>query len=216
MDEDPGAFRRLLGATTSSRRRLGLGAVVVVVLGVLTVLVALGAITGGGRSATVSLGATPSPMPSALAARGAPSPAPVAFVHVLGAVRTPGLYRLDIGARVVDAVAAAGGLAEDADLDAINLARPVADGEQLRVPRVGEGPVAAAPGPSGGGAPARVDLNTATVEQLDALPRIGPAIAARIVEWREQNGAFTSADDLLQISGIGDATVDGLRDLVLP
>lgn len=216
MDDDSGAFRRLIGAATPRRRRLGLGAVVVVVLGVLAVLVAVGAVSGGGRSATVSLVATPGPAPSSAGPRPATSPEPAAFVHVLGAVRSPGLYRLALGARVVDAVAAAGGLAEDADLDAVNLARPVADGEQLRVPRIGEGPVPAAPGPTGGGTPARVDLNTATVEQLDALPRIGPAIAARIVEWRAQNGPFVGADDLLQISGIGEATVDGLRDLVLP
>jgi competence protein ComEA len=216
MDDDPGAFRRLLGTATPNRRKLGFGAVVVVVLVALAVLVAVAALTGVGRSATVSLVATPGPVPPSSEPRPAVSAGPVAFVHVLGAVRSPGLYRLTAGARVVDAVAAAGGLAEDADLDALNLARPITDGEQLRVPRIGEPPVAAAPGPSGADAPARVDLNTATAEQLDALPRIGPAIAARIVEWREQNGAFASADDLLQVSGIGDATVDGLRDLVLP
>ena len=134
------------------------------------------------------------------------------FVHVLGQVERPGLYELREGARVFDAVAAAGGLTDAADPAGVNLARPVADGEQLLVPAVGEAPPAAAGAASDG----RIDLNTADVAALDTLPRIGPAMAERIVEWREANGPIRSVDDLLAVSGIGAKTVEALRPLVVP
>lgn len=142
----------------------------------------------------------------------APAPASV-YVHVFGAVTRPGLYRLDDGARVVDVIAAAGGLAPGADESAVNLARRVSDGEQLRVPVVGEEPAAdeTAPGVASDG---RVNLNTADAEALDTLPRVGPAIAERIIQWREDNGPFTSVDDLLSVPGIGDKMLASLRDLV--
>ncbi len=134
------------------------------------------------------------------------------FVHVLGQVERPGLYELREGARVFDAVAAAGGLTDAADPAGVNLARPVADGEQLLVPAVGEVPPAAVGAASDG----RIDLNTADVAALDTLPRIGPAMARRIVEWREANGPIRSVDDLLAVSGIGAKTVEALRPLVVP
>ena len=133
------------------------------------------------------------------------------LVHVLGAVAAPGLYELPGGARLVDAVAAAGGVLENADLAAVNLARPVADGEQIAVPRIGE-----APPVTGDTSDGVISLNTATPEQLDTLPRLGPAMAQRIIEWREQGNRFTSVDDLLEISGFGQKTVDSLRELVIP
>ena len=153
--------------------------------------------------------------------------APV-LVHVLGAVARPGLVELASGARVVDAIAAAGGLAEGADPAGINLAREVADGEQLAVPLLGQAPAAAGTDASGGGsggtgagagrgaAPADglVHLNSATAADLDTLPRIGPALAERILDWRDSNGPFTSVEQLREISGIGDATFAGLVDLV--
>ncbi|TPX02458.1 ComEA family DNA-binding protein [Schumannella luteola] len=134
------------------------------------------------------------------------------FVHVLGQVTHPGLYELREGDRVVDAVAAAGGLTDAADPAGVNLARLLSDGEQLRVPAVGEVPPAAAGTASDG----RVDLNTADAATLDTLPRIGPAMAQRIIDWREANGPITSVDDLLAVSGIGEKTVDALRPLVVP
>ncbi|OZD30981.1 competence protein ComEA [Rhodococcus sp. 06-1477-1B] len=135
------------------------------------------------------------------------------YVHVAGAVREAGLYRLDAGDRVADAIARAGGFAEDAQRDGVNLARPVADGEQIVVPVAGA--QAAAPTASTGGATsALLDLNTATREQLDELPRVGPAMADRILEWRQANGRFTSVDDLLSVPGIGDKMLEGLRALV--
>jgi competence protein ComEA len=136
------------------------------------------------------------------------------YVHVSGAVTAPGLYVLAAGARVVDAVAAAGGFAADADQSAVNLARPVADGEQLHVRAQGETPDAGggAAAPAGDG---RVNLNTADVAALDTLPRIGEAMAQRIIDWREQNGRFTSVEDLLAVPGIGEKMLEALRDLVV-
>ncbi|GAA1771288.1 hypothetical protein GCM10009747_36040 [Agromyces humatus] len=143
------------------------------------------------------------------------------LVHVLGAVAQPGLVELEAGARVVDAVAAAGGLTPEADPAGVNLARPVVDGEQLVVPVVGAVPQpgVATGGAPGGGVPAGdglVHLNTADVAELDTLPRIGPALAQRIIEWRDANGPFTSAEQLLDVAGIGDAVFAGLADKVAP
>lgn len=132
------------------------------------------------------------------------------FVYILGAVQRPGLYELSEGDRAVDAVAAAGGFVETADRAQLNLARFVVDGEQIVVPVVGEVPVAA-PGTTSSGL---VNINTADGATLETLPRVGPAMAARIIEWRETNGRFTSVDDLLGVTGIGDKTFEGLKDLV--
>ncbi len=135
------------------------------------------------------------------------------FVHVSGAVARPGLYVLADGARVLDAVAAAGGFAAGADEAGVNLARPLSDGEQLHVPVAGE----VSDGGSTDGAVAgdgRVNLNTADVAALDTLPRIGPAMAERIIQWRDANGRFTSVEDLLAVPGIGDKMLETLRDLV--
>lgn len=158
------------------------------------------------------------PLPSSVVASTSPVREGVLYVHVSGAVSAAGLYRLDHGARVVDAVAAAGGFADDADRDAVNLARPVSDGEQLHVAREGESPPpgSAAPGETvgGGASGGLVNLNTADATALDTLPRIGPALAARIIAWRDANGRFTSVEDLLAVSGIGEKMLDALRDLV--
>ena len=135
---------------------------------------------------------------------------PPVYVHVFGAVANPGPLIEPVQARVVDVIAAAGGLTPEADENAINLARPLSDGEQLQVPAVGESPTES---PVDGG-DGRVNLNTADVTALDTLPRVGPAIAQRIIDWRESNGRFTSVDDLLSVPGIGEKMLAGLRDLV--
>jgi competence protein ComEA len=142
------------------------------------------------------------------------------LVHVLGAVKRPGLVSLSTGARVVDAVAAAGGLTDDAEVSGINLARVVADGEQLVVPRVGE-VVAPPTGGAGGGSPgasgasgAVVNLNTATQAELETLPRIGPALAGRILDYRTANGRFAAVTDLMKVTGIGQKLFDGLKDRI--
>jgi competence protein ComEA len=180
------------------------------VLLALTVTVAVGIVRGASapvESVTVGAESTTAPVAASV------------FVHVSGAVAAPGLYVLDEGARVVDAVAAAGGFADGADEQAVNLARPISDGEQLHVPAAGEVPAsgtdaAAAPGAAGAAGDGRVNLNTADIAQLDTLPRIGPAMAQRIIEWRDANGRFTSVEDLLAVPGIGDKMLETLRDLV--
>ncbi|WP_448656236.1 helix-hairpin-helix domain-containing protein [Microbacterium lacticum] len=191
-----------------ARRRLGVGAAIVLVLVVAAVSVLIGVV----RSA----GAPDVSGEQVVAATGAAELPPV-YVHVFGAVQRPGLYRLDEGARVVDVIAAAGGLTPEADETAVNLARRVADGEQLRLPAIGEAPPPAGGAAGGAGAVAsggRVNLNTADIAALDTLPRVGPAIAERIIQWRETNGAFTSVDDLLAVPGIGEKMLASIRDLV--
>jgi competence protein ComEA len=144
-------------------------------------------------------------------------PPPRLVVHVVGAVKRPGLYRLADGSRIADALRRAGGATRKADLSLVNLAAPVSDGTQVVVPR--RAPPAVASG-STGDAPAAaagpVHLNTATLEQLDELPGVGPVTAQKIVDYREQHGAFSSADDLDAIPGIGPARLEQLRELVAP
>ena len=144
-------------------------------------------------------------------------PAPRLIVHVVGAVRRPGLYRLANGARIADALRRAGGATRRADLSLVNLAAPVSDGTQVVVPRrVSAAEAAAGGGAEGEAAAGPVHLNTATVDQLDELPGVGPVTAQKIVDWREQRGAFSSVDDLDAIPGIGPARLEQLRELVAP
>jgi competence protein ComEA len=146
--------------------------------------------------------------PAALVAE-RPAAASELVVHVAGAVRRPGLYRLAEGKRVADAVARAGGATAPADTAAINLAAPLADGMQVLVPsRVA--------GAAGKAAAGRVSLSSASVSDLDALPGIGPVTAQKIVDYRAAHGGFRSVDDLDAIPGIGPARIDQLRDLVSP
>lgn len=135
-------------------------------------------------------------------------------VHVAGAVDHSGVYSLPLHSRVIDAIDAAGGLSADAQPDAINLAAPVADGQRVYVPIIGESVPAALPGDGGGGAAGPIDLNEATEEQLDELPGVGPATAGAIVAYREEHGPFGSVDDLGLVPGIGPAKIDAVRDLV--
>jgi competence protein ComEA len=139
-------------------------------------------------------------------------------VDVAGAVRRPGLYHLPQGSRIADAIARAGGITRRADSALVNLAAPLADGEQVLVPSSipGAAADAAAAAPTGAPSPtAPVDLNTATAEQLDALPGIGPVTAQKIVDFRAEHGSFHSVDDLDAIPGIGLARIDNLRGLVI-
>lgn len=138
-------------------------------------------------------------------------------VHVAGAVSSPGVYHLAVGARVVDAVAAAGGLAGDAQPDAVNLAAPVVDGQRVYVPHVGETvplPIEAPPAAVVTAPAGPVNLNTAGADDLDRLPGVGPATAAAIVAHRTDHGPFASVDDLADVRGIGPAKLEALRGLV--
>jgi competence protein ComEA len=137
-------------------------------------------------------------------------------VDVVGAVRRPGLVRLPEGSRVADAVARAGGLRRGAQRAGVNFAAPVSDGQQVLVPERGA-PVAAGAGQSAGSVSAGpVSLSSATAEQLDALPGVGPVTAEKIVAYRQQHGAFRSVDELDAISGIGPSRIADLRGLVVP
>jgi competence protein ComEA len=190
------------------------GQAAVVVLGLVAALALVG-------TRLASVGATKGP-----AVAEAPTPvrtshgaaAPSIVVHVVGAVRRAGLYRLSEGARVADAIRRAGGSTGRADTALVNLAAPVADGMQVIVPA--RMPAAgAADGTAGGGGAAlqaKVSLAVATVAELDDLPGVGPVTAQRIVEWRQSHGPFASVDDLDAIPGIGPARVEQLRDLVTP
>jgi competence protein ComEA len=139
------------------------------------------------------------------------------YVDVVGAVRRPGLYRVPDGARVADAVTRAGGPTPKAQLELVNLAARVADGEQIVVPRRGAVPVGLTGAAAEGGVPAGpVHLNSATLEQLDALPGVGPVTAQKIVTYRQQHGGFDSIDELDAVPGIGPARLEDLRGLVAP
>lgn len=190
-----------------SRALLAAGALLVLlVLAGRLVLGAGAASTGSGGGGAAEVVAQP------LRAEAAP---PV-VVHVVGAVRVPGLYRLGRGKRVADAVERAGGATGKADLALINLAAPVADGQQIVVPArappggaaVGDGGDDAAAGP--------VHLNTATLEQLDELPGVGPVTAQKILDYRQKHGAFSSVRELDAIPGIGPARLAQLSELVAP
>lgn len=167
----------------------------------------------GGLEPVPGAAASPeaSPTPSTGTTPEAADPRGV-IVHVAGAVAAPGLVELEAGQRIADAIAAAGGANDDADLGAINLARVPVDGEQISVPLEGaapEGDAGASP-PTGGGA---VSLNTADAAALEELPGIGPVLAARIIADREANGPFASLEDLQRVSGVGEAMVANLDGL---
>ena len=143
----------------------------------------------------------------------------VVVVQAAGAVQHPGLYRLPPGSRVDDLVTAAGGFVDGADADRLNLAALVSDGQKIYVPRVGEQiPPDVSPGASTSGGDSTstqpLDLNQATLQQLDTLPGVGPATAQAILDYRAQHGRFRSVDDLLNVRGIGDAKLEQLRPLV--
>lgn len=213
--------------------RAAVGAVVVLGLLGLGTAVVVSLLTPGGAVSVVAPGsADPSPAagvdgsaadPDAVVP---PSEAAV-IVHVLGAVARPGIVEVNVGDRVIDAIAAAGGTTDAADVARINLARELVDGEQLYVPAVGEEPPAGAGpgnGPGGAGAGAAgaggsgaaglVNLNTADAAALETLPGVGPALATRILAWRDENGPFRAVDELLAVAGIGEKTLAGFRDLV--
>lgn len=134
---------------------------------------------------------------------------PEIMVHVTGAVVAPGVYALARGARIMDAISAAQGALESADIDSINLAAILVDGQRIHVP-------SSIPDPPQGTEPSdpRLDLNTATARELESLPGIGPVLAARIVEYRRLNGRFASLEDLKKVSGVGDRLLDRIRHLV--
>ena len=155
----------------------------------------------------------------------APTKEPIA-VHVIGAVPRPGLYEFAEGARVQDAIDAAGGLLTSANIDSINLAALLEDGQQLSIPyKAGEEPAVSndddslvLPGAteetSSQTSEELININTASVEELDGLPGIGPTIAQRIIDYRDENGPFQTIEDILNVSGVGPSTFDQIKDLI--
>jgi competence protein ComEA len=190
-----------------SRRQLFGAAAAVAIL-----LVLLLRHLGGSGSAAPAV--TPVQVPTETAR---PAAAKLLVIDVAGAVRRPGLYRLQTGSRIDDAIAAAGGPTAKAQLDAVNLAAPVADGEQVVVPGRGAAGAPAATPPAAGSSPsAPLDLNTATAEQLDSLPGIGPVTAQKILDYRQRHGAFHSVAELEGVPGIGPGRLAQLKGLVIP
>ena len=159
-------------------------------------------------------GATAAPAAEPIRVRAGPDVRPKVVVDVTGAVRRPGLYRLPDGARVADALERAGGPTRKAYLEAINLAAPLADGQQVLVPR--KTAAAAEGAATAEGAAGPVSLSAATLEQLDTLPGVGPVTAQKILDYRTAHGAFRSVEELDAVPGIGPATIEELRDLVVP
>lgn len=187
-------------------------------------------VTAGFALAGLLLFVVRAPSGEPISLQPAPTREPIA-VHVVGAVPRPGLYEFAEGARVQDAVDAAGGLLTSANVDSINLAALLEDGQQLNIPyKAGEEPStqnsggggdelnlpggAEEPTDTGGGENELININTASLEELDSLPGIGPSIAQRIIDYRDQNGPFAAIEDILNVSGIGPSTFDQIKDLI--
>lgn len=142
---------------------------------------------------------------------------PKIFVHLVGEVKNPGIYELDAGARLIDAILAAQGFSDSADQGSVNLARELTDGEQIIIGLVGDAPASSGgAGSAGNSGTGLISLSTADQALLETLPGVGPALAGRIIDYREANGGFRAVADLMNVSGIGDKVYAGLKDLVSP
>lgn len=182
---------------------IGLGLSYILVAGV-AFLAARWPAPGGVQILPPAPSPTPQPSPTMASAR----------VYVSGAVVAPGVYTLPPESIAQDALNAAGGPAQDADLSLVNLAAPVSNGQQVHVPRVGEKVAQKTPSSAPPALTGPLNLNTATAADLEQLPGIGPALAARIIRYRQEHGPFRTVDALLLVSGIGPATLDRIRSLV--
>ena len=194
----------MLDTLPPTRRRLVAGALLLVVVLVL----------GGRHLLGAGTASQAAPVASAVPIRADAGPELV--VHVVGAVHRPGLYRFPGRSRVADAVARAGGATRHADLTLINLAAPLADGTQVVVPVKAPAGSTASAGGSATAPAGPVHLNVATLEQLDALPGVGPVTAQKILDYRQKHGAFSSLEELDAIPGIGPARIEQLRDVAAP
>ncbi|HEY4270221.1 MAG TPA: helix-hairpin-helix domain-containing protein [Galbitalea sp.] len=198
---EPEVSRAATAARARLRLSIGAGIVLVIVAAGIAVLVA----------SVTPQGVTTSAAPPAIVHSVKPQAddAPTALVHVVGAVRRPGIYELPAGDRILDAVSAAGGFVPAADQSELNLAQVVTDGEQITV--VKKGAVQSAAGGAPGG---KVDINTADLTALQTLDGIGPALAQRILDYRKAHGGFSAVSDLQNVSGIGDKKFAAIKDHV--
>lgn len=187
-----------------NRLRFGLGAAGILLILFLAVAVLVSTIGTKGETQSVPR--------SSASSSAAETPQGALYVHVTGAVLLPGLYVLRTGDRALDAVAAAGGFSPTADRAALNLARVLVDGEQIVVAETGAAAPAASGADSAGGG--KVNLNTADETALETLPRVGPAMAKRIIEWRTKNGHFSTVEDLMSVTGVGEKTFADLKELI--
>jgi competence protein ComEA len=199
----------LRGARTDPGRR---GAAVLVLAAVAAAAV-VGLLVWHGRPRPEAI-APPAVEIAKTASAGPSAPAASVVVAVTGKVRHPGVVTVASGARVIDALRAAGGPLPGADLQTLNLARKLTDGELVAVGVPGSAPAAGAYPGGAGGSTAPVDLNTAALAELDTLPGVGPVLAQRILDWRTAHGQFASVDQLADVPGIGESRMAQLRDLV--
>lgn len=188
-------------------RRIDTGVVVALVAALV-----VGGLLVWGRKPAAAI-APPATAPAAGASAGASPSATDVYVHVAGAVRRPGLYALPPGGRVADAIDVAGGATARADLDLLNLAAPLADGMKIEVVTRGAATATASTAPATT-APAAVSLNSADAGQLETIPGVGPVTAAAILAYRDEAGPFTSVEQLMEVSGIGPATLESIRPYV--
>ena len=216
---------RLKELTGRRRSLVALGVVLACVVALSLAVFAMNRPATVAPPATTAEAAPPPPIGSPVAGAASPpltsgaQPGSI-LVHVDGAVRRPGLYSLPQGARVADGVEAAGGPKRQADLTAVNLAEVLVDGQKVEIPKKGdatpEAPLpVSSPAPSAGASPtATVNVNTADQATLETLPEVGPVTAAAIIEYRDRSGPFSSVDQLLEVSGIGPATLEAMRPFV--
>ena len=206
-------------AIDALRQRFADSSLIAAAASVVLLLGATVAVAVVSLSADPSGESDPSPPPVFTPATTTTTKIAMIFVHAAGAVRQPGLHRLPAGSRIADLIEVAGGVDDSIDIDRINLAAPVSDGERVYLARRGEAVPAPVQAPSETGGAAShagpLDLNTATQQQLEDLPGVGPATAAAILSARSSKGRFSSVEDLLDVRGIGTARLDQLRSLVI-
>lgn len=199
--------------------RVAVLALVIIVLGWIAISILLAPPPKTSELETVPLVADPTdgaPLsPSSSSPAGSPS-GPKVTVHVVGAVKKPGVYQLPEGSRITDAVEAAGGATNKAHPELVNLAAKLVDGQQIILPGTSNSSGAAQAPVPGGGAEAKISINSADAQTLQELPGIGPALAERIIEFRTKNGPFSTVEELDAVSGIGPAMLEKLSDLVVP